>query len=95
MTVQPVDSGLRKVAATLKTMLDWDSETLAYCKATMREAAGAMVARAQEAGTIRPEVTASDLLRLGPAVGYASEFAPEDAERLLSYMLDGLRPQHR
>jgi AcrR family transcriptional regulator len=83
----------RALAATVKSALDWDSAALAYCKTMMREAAGAVLARAQEAGVVRAEVTPSDLLRLGHAVGYASEHAPEDADRLLSYMLDGLRPQ--
>jgi AcrR family transcriptional regulator len=85
----------RALAATLKTALDRDSETMAYCKTAMREAADAMLVRAKEAGLVRPEVTGSDLLRLGHAIGYASEYAPEDAERMLSYMLDGLRPQSR
>jgi len=85
----------RALAATLKTALDRDSETMAYCKTTMREAADAMLVRAKEAGLVRPEVTGSDLLRLGHAIGYASEYAPEDAERMLSYMLDGLRPRPR
>lgn len=83
------------LAAMLKEALDWESGTLAYCKTTMRDAAGAMVDRAKEAGLIRPEVIASDLLRLGHAVAYASQHAPEDAARLLSYMLDGLRPPPR
>ena len=83
----------RALAATLKTALDRDSETMAYCKATMREAADIMVARAKEAGLMRPEVTGADLLRLGHAIGYASEYAPEEAGRMLSYLLDGLRPR--
>jgi AcrR family transcriptional regulator len=83
----------RALAAMLKAILDRDSKTLDYCRTAMRDAAEAMVARAREAGLIRPEVSPSDLLRLGHAVAYAAEAAPEDADRLLSYMLDGLRPQ--
>lgn len=85
----------RAVATMIKEMLGGDSETLAYCKTSLRAAAGAMIARAREAGLLRPEVTSADLLRLGHAVAYAAETAPEDADRLLSYLLDGLRPQHR
>ena len=83
----------RGLAVTMKTMLDRDSETMAYCKAMLREAADAILVPAKEAGLIRSEVTASDLLRLGHALGYTLEYAPEDAERLLSYLLDGLRPR--
>ncbi|HEU0194676.1 MAG TPA: helix-turn-helix domain-containing protein [Streptosporangiaceae bacterium] len=83
----------RALAATVKAVLDRDSPVMAWCKTQMRGAAAALLARAQEAGVVRPEVTPSDLLRLAHAVGYASEFAPEDSDRLLTYMLDGLRPQ--
>jgi AcrR family transcriptional regulator len=83
----------RALAAMIKAMLDRDSETLSYCKGTMRTAADALVVRAREAGLLRPEVGSSDLLRLGHAVAYAAETAPEDLDRLLSYLLDGLRPQ--
>jgi AcrR family transcriptional regulator len=85
----------RALSSMIKTMLDRDSEMLTWCKTTMREAVGALVVRAQEAGLIRPEVSGSDVLRLGHAIGYMSESAPEDADRLLSYMLDGLRPPSR
>jgi hypothetical protein len=34
----------------------------------------------------------ADVMRSAHAVGTASESAPEDADRLLSYVLDGLRP---
>jgi hypothetical protein len=39
-------------------------------------------------------VTASDLLRLTHGLSVATERVPQDADRLLSYLLDGLRPQH-
>jgi AcrR family transcriptional regulator len=96
-TMEQVEYVLRRraLAATLKTALDRDSRTLAYCKTTMREAADALLAPAKEAGLIRPEVTGSDLLRLVHGIGYASEYAPEEAGRMLSYLLAGLRPQAR
>ena len=53
-----------------------------------------MLTQAQEAGTVRPEVTVADLLRLTHGISVAAENAPESAERLLSYLLDGLRPPH-
>jgi AcrR family transcriptional regulator len=84
----------RALAITLKTALDRDSETLVHCKAAMRGAADAILVRVKEAGVVRPEVSAADLLRLAHGVASAAEYAPEDAGRLLSYVLDGLRPQH-
>jgi hypothetical protein len=38
-------------------------------------------------------VDAADVLRLVHGVGVASESAPEDADRLLGFVLDGLRRQ--
>jgi AcrR family transcriptional regulator len=83
----------RGLGAAVKAMLGADSETLAWCRETMRGAVGGLLARAQAAGVIRTDVAAADVLRLVHAVGLASEPAPEDADRLLSVVLDGLRPQ--
>jgi AcrR family transcriptional regulator len=83
----------RGLGAAVKSMLATDSETLAWCRDTMRGALGGLLARAQAAGLVRTDVTAADVLRLVHAVGLASEPAPEDAERLLSILVDGLRPQ--
>jgi AcrR family transcriptional regulator len=83
----------RALAVTVKALLDLDSPVMAWCKSAMRSAADAILDRAQEAGVVRSDATASDVLRLGHAVGAVAEYAPEDADRLLSFMLDGLRPQ--
>jgi AcrR family transcriptional regulator len=85
----------RALAVTVKAVLDRDSPVLAWCKTAMRSAAGAILDRAKEAGAVRPEVTASELLRLGHAIGAAAESDPETADRMLSYVLDGMRPQDR
>ncbi len=82
----------RGLGAAVKTMLAADSETLNWCRDTMRGALGGLLARAQEAGTVRADVTAADVLRLVHGVGMASESAPESAERLFTIVLDGLRP---
>lgn len=82
----------RGLGAAVKAMLAADSETLAYCKDTMRGALRELLGRAQEAGVIRSDVDAPTVLRLVHGVGLASESAPEDADRLLSIVLDGLRP---
>ena len=40
---------------------------------------------------LRPDVTARDLLRLVHGIVVATEQSPEDTDRLMALMLDGLR----
>ncbi len=82
----------RGLGAAVKAMLGTDSETLAYCRDTMRGAAGGLLARAQAVGQVRADVDAGDVMRLVHGVAMATETAPEDADRLLSIVLAGLRP---
>jgi AcrR family transcriptional regulator len=81
----------RGLGSAVKTMLSADTETLAWCRDTMRAALGRLLGRAQEAGAIRTDVTAQDVLRLVHGVALASEAVPEESDRLLSIVLDGLR----
>jgi AcrR family transcriptional regulator len=83
----------RGLGAAVKTMLGTDSETLAWCRDTLRAAVGRLLARAQDAGAVRTDVEPADVLRLVHGVAMACESAPDQAERLLSLVLDGLRPQ--
>ncbi|MDQ7907701.1 helix-turn-helix domain-containing protein [Phytohabitans sp. ZYX-F-186] len=82
----------RGLGSAVKAMLGADSETLAFCRDTMRGALRDLLGQAQEAGVIRPDVDAPTVLRLVHGVGIASESVPDQADRLLSIMLDGLRP---
>jgi AcrR family transcriptional regulator len=68
-----------------------DSELFAWCRERLWAAAGTLLSAARESGAVRPDVEAPDLLRLGHGVAVAAEYAPQDAERLLSVVLDGLR----
>jgi AcrR family transcriptional regulator len=83
----------RGLGAAVKTMLGIESETVNFCKDSMRAAVGRLLSRAQEAGAVRMDIAPADLLRLVHGVGAASETDPSSAERLLSYVLDGIRPQ--
>jgi AcrR family transcriptional regulator len=85
----------RGLGAAVKTMLGADSETANWCRDAMRSALGELLTRAQDAGAVRTDVEAADVLRLVHGVGAASESAPEEADRLLSFVLDGLRPSAR
>jgi len=84
----------RGLMQTLKEVIDTRSDLFVRCHEEIRGAAGAVLADAQEAGTVRSEVTVTDLLRLTHGLSVATQAAPETTPRLLSYLLDGLRPQH-
>jgi hypothetical protein len=49
---------------------------------------------AQGAGVLRPDISAKDVLRLVHGIVMACEQSPQDTDRLLDVMLDGLRAQH-
>lgn len=83
----------RGMPASVKAAVtDKQSELGSSCQA-MHAAGGEMLARAQKAGTVRPEITASDMLRLVNAVAWATEEsgARTDVDRLLGVVLAGLR----
>ncbi len=79
------------LGAAIKKMMSTDTETLEWCRVTMRGAAGALLGRAQEAGLVRADMDGTMMLRLVHAVGVASEMAPEQADIMLSIVLNGLR----
>lgn len=88
-------AGKRGLIQTLKAVIDRDSELFARCHDEIRAAAARVLGAAQEAGTARADLTVPDLLKLIHALSLATEHAgPDDAERLLSFLLDGVRP-HR
>ncbi|MFP3988331.1 TetR/AcrR family transcriptional regulator [Streptomyces sp. E11-3] len=69
---------------------------LSRCSVPMREAGGALLARAQTAGSVRSDVTIGDLLQLTNAIALAAEETPSDpelADRLLTLTLQGLAPR--
>ena len=68
-----------------------DSELISSCWVAMRETTGRLLADGQRAGVIRPDVTATDVMRLIHGVTVSSEKSPERTGHLLSVMLDGLR----
>ena len=77
-------------------MASGGSETAAACKAQMREAGAALLARAQQAGAVRSDAEIGDVMRFVHAIALATDQASEGAdraERLLSFMLDGLKAE--
>lgn len=85
----------RGLGAAVKAMLGMDAPTMTYCRDTLRGALGRLMDPAIEAGLIRADISPADVLRLTHGVAMACESAPDDGERLLGYVIDGLRPQQR
>ena len=84
------------LTSALLATLGKDSELLSSCSKVIRGAADALLARAQEAGVVRPDADSGDVIRLVHAVSIATQRGPADpgqADRMLALILDGLRPQ--
>lgn len=81
----------RGLSKALVGSLGRESELISSCSLAMRETVERLLKHAQEENVVRPDVTAIDVLRLVHGIGVATERTPEDADRLLSMMLDGLR----
>jgi AcrR family transcriptional regulator len=82
----------RGLSRTLIEALGKDSELISGCWMAMHEAAARLLAHAQQAGVLRTDITAEDVLRLLHGIVAATEQTPERTDRLLSLMMDGLRP---
>jgi hypothetical protein len=85
----------RGLSRALVDSLGKDSQLISSCWGAMIDAAERLMTRAQEAGLLRDDIKPIDVLRLVHGVVIATEQAPEETDRLLGLMLDGLRPQPR
>jgi AcrR family transcriptional regulator len=85
----------RSMVSALLATLGTDSELLSACTTQIRGSAESLLARAKEAGVVRPDADAGDVIRLVHAVNIATERSadPGQADRMLALILDGLRPQ--
>ncbi len=84
----------RGLSSALMSASHDDTSALARCSKPMREAGAALLARAQEAGAVRPDVSIADLLQLTNAISLAAEETPDDpelADRLLTLTCRGLK----
>ncbi|HEV2638679.1 MAG TPA: helix-turn-helix domain-containing protein [Actinocrinis sp.] len=73
----------------LAALQDETSELHRSCRA-MAAAAGALLDRAQQHGTVRSDLATGDLLALAAAVAWAAQQTP-DPERLRAVLLDAFR----
>ncbi|WP_344653492.1 helix-turn-helix domain-containing protein [Cryptosporangium japonicum] len=63
------------------------------CDQMLADAGAELLARAQAAGAVRPDVAIADLLTLVNAVSLATENHPDAAERLTTLALAGIHPR--
>jgi AcrR family transcriptional regulator len=82
----------RGMSAAVKAMFCVDAPMMEHCRGALRGAVGRLMDPARRAGLIRADIEPADVLRLTHGVAMACESAPDDAERLLGYVIDGLRP---
>jgi len=68
-----------------------ESELISSCWVAMRETTERLLRSGQQAGVIRSDVSATDVMRLVHGVAVSTERAPDRADALLSIMLDGLK----
>jgi AcrR family transcriptional regulator len=83
----------RGLSGSLIAGLGKDSELMSSCWLAMGAAAERLLTHAQQAGVLRSDITTHDVLRLVHGIVVTTEQTPEDTDRLLSIMFDGLRPR--
>jgi AcrR family transcriptional regulator len=85
-------STARGLTASLMAAIGTQEES--WCRDAVFASASALLARAQQAGAVRPDVTVRQLLKLVNGIALATETEPDRDEqvgRLLDLLLDGLR----
>jgi len=83
----------RALANEMLTSIDRDAEVFQACRAALTAAGGALIERAQEAGVVRPDANFMDVARLLGGIAAIQGVEPDEVERLLDIVLDGLRYQ--
>jgi len=68
-----------------------DSELMTHSRSVMSSTAQRMVSRAQEAGEVRTDVEAGDVLRLAGGCTMMPNFDRSQTRRILGIVMDGLR----
>jgi AcrR family transcriptional regulator len=86
-------TAFRGLAASVTDILrSPETELSASCRG-MRDAGARLLARAQDAAVIRPDLTITELLCLTSGIAVAAERRPEETARLLSLLIEGLYRQ--
>jgi AcrR family transcriptional regulator len=77
-------------ASVMDALGDPETDLSASCQ-QMRDAAAKLLARAQGAAVIRPDLTITELLCLANGIAVAAERRPEETSRFLSLLIKGLQ----
>ena len=86
----------KALSAELLATIGMESEIFAMCHTAIYAAGEPLLARAQTAGAVRPDVTFSDVVRLVSGILMVRFAEPDQISRVLAVALDGLRYQpHR
>jgi AcrR family transcriptional regulator len=75
--------------SVMDALNDPETDLSASCK-QMRATVAKLLARAQGAAVIRPDLTSTELLYLANGIAVATERQPEETPRFLSLLLHGL-----
>jgi AcrR family transcriptional regulator len=81
----------KALSAELLATIGMQSELFAHCHTAIFAAGGPLLERAQAAGVVRPDVTANEALRLVSGVLMIRSAEPDEINRLLDLVMDGLR----
>ena len=68
-----------------------DSELLTHSRQVITSSVETMLTRAQEAGVVRPDIEPADVIRLVGGCTMMGGLEPDQRERILRVVLDGLR----
>ena len=81
----------RALAEELLAYIDTDAEVFQACRVAVVGAGDMLLERAQKAGVARPDTTFSDVGRIVAGLAAIRGTEPEQMERMLDIVLDGLR----
>jgi AcrR family transcriptional regulator len=81
----------RALAAELLNYLDHDAALFQASRASLFAAGEPLLARAQEAGVVRPDVTIAEVIQMVVGIGKIPSSDPGQTEHILRIALDGLR----
>jgi AcrR family transcriptional regulator len=79
------------LAQELWNYLDRDAEVFRGCRTALIGAGEPLLARAQQAGAVRPDVSIDDVLQIVGGIGKNPTTPPDQLEHVLDIALDGLR----
>ena len=79
------------LAAELLSYVERDAEVFKNCRQALYSAGGPLLARAQEAGVVRSDVSIAEVIQMVIGIAKIPAADPEQTERMLQIALDGLR----